>query len=215
MTYPPRDLIVPAQFAAAHLGAQAPSGMLPVPFVMIQGPPGTGKTHTVKGVLNVWHLVRDCPDASAVKRSPAILALHTPVAGACRQGAPRQGVLNVWHLVRESGASWLLLPRTCWQDATPSWASSMCGAWCGTFRQRFPKMRGRDCCVKAAAQHQQDADPQARPQRLAPSRHLLACAGSGCRVRVAVRSLISFSLIFIRKVSAGRPDLAAKPGGAL
>ena len=23
----------------------------------MQGPPGTGKTHTVKGVLNVWHLV--------------------------------------------------------------------------------------------------------------------------------------------------------------
>jgi hypothetical protein len=26
-------------------------------FVLIQGPPGTGKTHTVRGVLNVWHLV--------------------------------------------------------------------------------------------------------------------------------------------------------------
>jgi len=25
--------------------------------VLIQGPPGTGKTHTVKGILNVWHLV--------------------------------------------------------------------------------------------------------------------------------------------------------------
>jgi hypothetical protein len=28
-----------------------------LPFILIQGPPGTGKTHTVKGVLNVWHLV--------------------------------------------------------------------------------------------------------------------------------------------------------------
>lgn len=28
-----------------------------LPFVLIQGPPGTGKTHTVLGVLNVWHLV--------------------------------------------------------------------------------------------------------------------------------------------------------------
>ena len=28
----------------------------PLPFVLIQGPPGTGKTHTVLGVLNVWHL---------------------------------------------------------------------------------------------------------------------------------------------------------------
>ena len=46
------------QFAAAHLGSPAPQGMPPVPFVLIQGPPGTGKTHTVKGVLNVWHLVR-------------------------------------------------------------------------------------------------------------------------------------------------------------
>ncbi|KAI8114303.1 hypothetical protein M9434_002429 [Picochlorum sp. BPE23] len=27
-----------------------------LPFVLIQGPPGTGKTHTVLGVLNVWHL---------------------------------------------------------------------------------------------------------------------------------------------------------------
>eukprot|EP00884_Botryococcus_braunii_P008434 jgi/Botrbrau1/17592/Bobra.0166s0033.2 len=28
-----------------------------MPFVLVQGPPGTGKTHTVKGILNVWHLV--------------------------------------------------------------------------------------------------------------------------------------------------------------
>ena len=26
-------------------------------YAHAQGPPGTGKTHTVKGVLNVWHLV--------------------------------------------------------------------------------------------------------------------------------------------------------------
>lgn len=65
--------------AAAHLGA-APARPAPgddgrgggpagaaggapggaderLPFVLIQGPPGTGKTHTVKGILNVWHLV--------------------------------------------------------------------------------------------------------------------------------------------------------------
>jgi len=29
----------------------------PPPFTLVQGPPGTGKTHTVTGILNVWHLV--------------------------------------------------------------------------------------------------------------------------------------------------------------
>lgn len=47
------------QVATCHLGQ--PSSSEPrqetLPFVLIQGPPGTGKTHTVKGVLNVWHLV--------------------------------------------------------------------------------------------------------------------------------------------------------------
>lgn len=28
------------------------------PIMLIQGPPGTGKTHTVRGVLNLWHLVQ-------------------------------------------------------------------------------------------------------------------------------------------------------------
>ncbi len=49
------------QAAACHLGAatlpDAPAGPETLPFLLIQGPPGTGKTHTVKGVLNVWHLV--------------------------------------------------------------------------------------------------------------------------------------------------------------
>ena len=57
------------EMAACHLGigqrtqkqlyAKDRSGeSLPtLPFILIQGPPGTGKTHTVCGVLNVWHLV--------------------------------------------------------------------------------------------------------------------------------------------------------------
>lgn len=44
------------QVAACHLSAAA-GGHNTIPFVLIQGPPGTGKTHTVKGILNVWHLV--------------------------------------------------------------------------------------------------------------------------------------------------------------
>ncbi len=28
-----------------------------MPFALIQGPPGTGKTHTVRGILNAWHVV--------------------------------------------------------------------------------------------------------------------------------------------------------------
>ena len=49
------------QAAACHLGAPAaigaPASPETLPFLLVQGPPGTGKTHTVKGVLNVWHLV--------------------------------------------------------------------------------------------------------------------------------------------------------------
>lgn len=75
---PQHPLAILVQMAACHLGAdgagtspalgppgqqeQASGGPLdgPVPtlpFTLIQGPPGTGKTHTVVGVLNVWHLV--------------------------------------------------------------------------------------------------------------------------------------------------------------
>ena len=48
------------QAAACHLGAalgHGPGSLEALPFLLVQGPPGTGKTHTVKGVLNVWHLV--------------------------------------------------------------------------------------------------------------------------------------------------------------
>jgi SpoVK/Ycf46/Vps4 family AAA+-type ATPase len=46
------------QVAASFLGRRGtdrPEDTMP--FVLVQGPPGTGKTHTVKGILNVWHLV--------------------------------------------------------------------------------------------------------------------------------------------------------------
>ncbi len=45
--------------ATCHLGqsSKAEQKQELLPFMLIQGPPGTGKTHTVKGVLNVWHLV--------------------------------------------------------------------------------------------------------------------------------------------------------------
>lgn len=48
------------QMTACHLGTPPGSSDYQsyptLPFVLIQGPPGTGKTHTVVGVLNVWHL---------------------------------------------------------------------------------------------------------------------------------------------------------------
>lgn len=50
-----------AHFAAGS-GSHQPEGSVkngkPLPVMLIQGPPGTGKTHTVRGVLNLWHLVQ-------------------------------------------------------------------------------------------------------------------------------------------------------------
>ena len=55
------------EMAACHLGigqrtqhqgrGRSEESLPTLPFILIQGPPGTGKTHTVCGVLNVWHLV--------------------------------------------------------------------------------------------------------------------------------------------------------------
>ena len=49
------------EMTACQLSVHSPDSIHPalstkLPFVLIQGPPGTGKTHTVCGVLNVWHL---------------------------------------------------------------------------------------------------------------------------------------------------------------
>ena len=82
--------LIAIEMAACHLGAAASrgapgAGRAPArPFTLIQGPPGTGKTHTVKGVLNVWHLVAyqgyfDGLIAAALsKRGPAVPPPRAP-----------------------------------------------------------------------------------------------------------------------------------------
>lgn len=52
--------------SCAHLthpdfGGVGPKDAPWLPFTLIQGPPGTGKTHTVRGILNTWHLVSPPP----------------------------------------------------------------------------------------------------------------------------------------------------------
>ena len=53
-----------AHFATAPSGPTVSSSSIEskekqaLPIALIQGPPGTGKTHTVIGVLNLWHLVQ-------------------------------------------------------------------------------------------------------------------------------------------------------------
>lgn len=42
------------QAATRHLDVGEEAAKMP--FVLICGPPGTGKTHTVTGILNIWHL---------------------------------------------------------------------------------------------------------------------------------------------------------------
>lgn len=44
------------EMTACQLTSRNTVGANTLPFVLIQGPPGTGKTHTVLGILNVWHL---------------------------------------------------------------------------------------------------------------------------------------------------------------
>lgn len=44
------------EMTACQLASRNNVGANTLPFVLIQGPPGTGKTHTVLGILNVWHL---------------------------------------------------------------------------------------------------------------------------------------------------------------
>lgn len=39
-------------------GSKSRSSVPVLPISLIQGPPGTGKTHTVKGILNTWHLIQ-------------------------------------------------------------------------------------------------------------------------------------------------------------
>jgi senataxin len=44
------------EMTACQLTSRSNAKTNVLPFVLIQGPPGTGKTHTVLGVLNMWHL---------------------------------------------------------------------------------------------------------------------------------------------------------------
>lgn len=44
------------EMTACQLTSRNTAGANLLPFVLIQGPPGTGKTHTVLGILNMWHL---------------------------------------------------------------------------------------------------------------------------------------------------------------
>jgi len=44
------------EMTACQLTSSINVGANALPFVLIQGPPGTGKTHTVLGILNMWHL---------------------------------------------------------------------------------------------------------------------------------------------------------------
>lgn len=88
--------------AAGHLGTGSSDAAAPMPghskptalpFVLIQGPPGTGKTHTVRGVLNVWHLVAfqryyDSLIAKLLPEAPPPAHAHAgsnPIAAAAKQ----------------------------------------------------------------------------------------------------------------------------------
>lgn len=49
------------EICASHMASEQErsESELPVlPVTLVQGPPGTGKTHTVKGILNCWHVVQ-------------------------------------------------------------------------------------------------------------------------------------------------------------
>uniref|UniRef100_A0A061SGN7 Senataxin n=1 Tax=Tetraselmis sp. GSL018 TaxID=582737 RepID=A0A061SGN7_9CHLO len=62
-----------------------------LPFTLIQGPPGTGKTHTVRGILNTWHLVQYQRYYTSLV---ACLAPKSKIAAEWRQSRGRNSSLN-------------------------------------------------------------------------------------------------------------------------
>ena len=77
--------------AASAASSLSSSLSTKLPFVLIQGPPGTGKTHTVCGILNVWHLAAYQQYYNSLIRSVKALSASTgsgldSVAAALRPG---------------------------------------------------------------------------------------------------------------------------------